>query len=155
MRKPFDGLVLNNVRFDDFVHVRSVNATIEHSLGIDRNGRAELALIKTSGLVGTNQLDAPLCQFDFEQPLQFPLAACIAAAAGMSRFALVHANENMLDEFGHGLKISAPNCWMLNLPTVVSLAACTSPAIRESHDQECGLHAGLPQTTFDPGQPFV
>src|SRR5262245_3548813 len=124
--QTFDGPVVNNVRFDDFVHVLGVNAAIEHSLGINRNRRAKFALVKTSGLVGTNQLDAPLCQFDFEQPLQFPFAAWIAAAAGMPGFALVHANENMLDEFGHDSKISVPTCSILNLAMVLSPAACAS-----------------------------
>src|SRR5262249_49171925 len=69
--QAFDGQVVHDVRLDDLVDVRGLNAAVEYALGIDRDGRTELALVEAAGLIGANQFDAPLGELNLEQALQF------------------------------------------------------------------------------------
>src|SRR5262245_54974801 len=57
--QAFDGQVVHDMRLDDFVEVRGLNAAVEYALGIDRDSRTELALVEAAGLVGAIRFDAP------------------------------------------------------------------------------------------------
>jgi len=55
IRKPqtFHGLASDDVRFDDLIDIRLGNVSVPDSLRVDDEIRAMLALIETSGLIGT------------------------------------------------------------------------------------------------------
>jgi hypothetical protein len=86
-----DGPVVHDMRLDYFIYVFRANAAVEHTFRIDRDGRSQLALIEAPRLIGVHQRNAALGEFDFEQPLQFPLTGWIAATSRMIRLALIHA----------------------------------------------------------------
>jgi hypothetical protein len=59
-------------------------------------------LIEAAGFIGADVFYSALRQLGFEEALEFALAGGVAAAARMAWFALVHADENVFVEFGHG-----------------------------------------------------
>jgi hypothetical protein len=67
--QAFDGLVIHDVRFDDFVDVFGPDSAVKNALRVDGDGGAELALIEAAGLIGANELDAALREFHFKEPL--------------------------------------------------------------------------------------
>jgi hypothetical protein len=99
--QPFHRLVSDDVRFDDFVDIFRFHSAIPHAFRIDDNVGAKFALVKASRLICANKLYAALLELHLEKPLQFPLPRRIATWPRMSRFSLIHANENVFREFRH------------------------------------------------------
>src|ERR1700747_3905922 len=95
---------MTNVGFNNFAHALGMDSAVEDAVGINSHGRSKLALIQAAGLVRSHQFQAALGQFDLEQTLQFTLSGGVAAPAGVARFALIHANEDVFFEFWHGLR---------------------------------------------------
>src|SRR5262249_60182607 len=148
--QAFDGQVVHDVRLDDFVDVRGLNAAVEYALGIDRDSRSELALVEAAGLVGATQFDAPLVVLNLEQALQFAATGRIAAAARVAGFALVHANEDVLGEFRHGGKIIALDGLWGNQGLWGGPTAPAGGGTRETRGRGCGRRAPPPPTHSCP-----
>jgi hypothetical protein len=92
-----------DVRFDDFVHVFGLDASVPDCIRVNHDRRAQLALIQATGFVGADAFQSALRQLGLEEALQFALACWIATAARVAFFPLVEADENMFVEFGHDL----------------------------------------------------
>jgi len=100
--QALDRLAADDVRFDDFIDIGFGNVPVPHSVGIDDQVRAVLALIETARLVCPYfALQAAFREFLFEQFLQLCLADGIAASPRIFRRALVAADENVSFELGH------------------------------------------------------
>jgi hypothetical protein len=96
----------DDVGFDDFVDVVGLDATVPDGFGVNDDRGAQLTLIEAAGFIGADVFYAALGQLGFEQALELALAGGVAATARMAWFALVHADENVLVEFRHGLSLT-------------------------------------------------
>jgi hypothetical protein len=101
--EALDRAAAYDVRFDNFVDVFRFDASVPDCLGVNHDRRAQLALIQATGFVGADIFQSALRQFGLEEALQFALACWIATAARVAFFPLIHANKNVLVEFGHDL----------------------------------------------------
>ncbi len=100
--ESFYRVAAEHVRFDDLVDVGFGDVSVPNSVGVDDEVGAVFALVEASGLVGADfALQSALGQFLFEELLQLGFGGGVAASAGMSRRALVSADENVSFEFGH------------------------------------------------------
>jgi hypothetical protein len=99
-------LTADDMRFNDFIHIFGMNASIPDGFRIDNDRGTEFALIEASRLIGTNVFDAARGQFSFEQALQLALTRGVAASARVARLTLIHTNENMSVEFWHGKSLA-------------------------------------------------
>lgn len=105
--QSFNRFTAEDMAIDDFLNIGSCHASIPHSVRIDHHIGAVLALVETSGLIGTNSmLQSAFCQLLFEDPLQLALAGGITAAARMSLRALINADKNMFVEFRHANNVA-------------------------------------------------
>jgi hypothetical protein len=101
--QALDGLVADDVGFDDFINVGFSDESVPDCVGIYHEVRAVLALVETASLVGPHPaLEAALRQFLLEEFLQPGLAVGIATPPRISRRALVATYENMFLKFRHG-----------------------------------------------------
>ena len=101
--EALDRPAVHDVGFDDFVDVFGLDASVPDCFGVDDHRRAQFALIEATGFVGADILQSALRQLGLEEALQFALAGGIAASARVACFALIHADKNVLVEFGHDL----------------------------------------------------
>ena len=100
--KAFYRSAAEDVRFDDLVDVGLGDVSVPDGVGVDDEVGAVFALVEASGLIGADfAFQAALGQFLFEEFLQFGFGGGIAASSGMSRRALVSADEDVFFEFGH------------------------------------------------------
>ncbi len=77
--QSLDRLVADNVRFDDFVDVADGHAAVPNPFWINDDCWTMFALIKAPGFVCAHKgFDVPLRQLQFEDAMQFTVAARIA-----------------------------------------------------------------------------
>ncbi len=98
--EALDGTVVEEVFGNDFVDVARVNVAVPDGFGIDDDDGTVLALVETSGLVGTDMmLEAGFLDGIFEG--RFKLFASLGKAAGTGgRFVtLVGTDEDVVVEF--------------------------------------------------------
>jgi hypothetical protein len=87
---------------DDPGDVLELDAAVPDALGVDDDGRAMLALVETTGVVGPDpSAEAGGFEFFFEGVAQRLVAVRVAATATMTGGALVAANEDVVAECGH------------------------------------------------------
>lgn len=100
--QPRDGNPVDDVRFDDFLHVRGGHAAIPNRFRINDNRRAVLALVQTSGFIGSDRsLQTSRGQFLFEVQLQASESVRIATSARIFRRSQIGADKNMLLKLRH------------------------------------------------------
>jgi len=125
--KPLDRLPANNVRLDNFLHIRFGNVPIPDRIRIHDDVRPMLALIEAAGLIRPYfALQPTLGELLLKQFLQLGLCLRIAASPRMPRRALVSTDEDMLFEFRHQATVAtrgtlaAPGCavpvWVSPIP---------------------------------------
>jgi hypothetical protein len=104
--QTLDGFAVHDVGFDDLVDIGGGDASVPDAIGIDDDGGSVLALVEASRHIGAHAFfETAQREFLLEEELQLGLARGIAAAARMSGFALIAANEEMLLELGHELNV--------------------------------------------------
>jgi len=64
--QPLDRMTVDNVRFDNFLHVLRPNSTVKNAVGINSHGRSKFTLIQASGLVRAHQFQSALRQLGLE-----------------------------------------------------------------------------------------
>lgn len=104
--QALDRLSVDDVGLDDLLDVCGSDAPVPDAIGINHHGWSVLALVEASGHIGPHPfLEASQSQLLFEEELQLGLARGIAAAARMSGFTRVAANEKVLLELGHEINV--------------------------------------------------
>jgi hypothetical protein len=105
-QQTLDRLPVQDVRFDDLLNVRRRYSPVPNTFRINDHRWSVLALVETSRHVGAHTfLEATQGELLFEEILQLSLTLGIAATAGMSRFPLIAADEEMLLELRHLLNL--------------------------------------------------
>jgi hypothetical protein len=100
--QAFDRLAADDVRLDNFIHVRFGDVPIPDRVGIDHDIRSMLALIETTGLIGAHAaFESTLGEFLLEQFLKAGFRGRVATPSGLARRALVSTDEDMFFEFWH------------------------------------------------------
>ena len=90
------------MRFDDLLDIGEGDPSIPDPIGIYHDGGPVFALIEAPRHVGSHALlESSQRELLLEKKLQLSLAGWIAAAARMSRLALVAADEQVFLELGH------------------------------------------------------
>ena len=64
--QALDGPIVQNVRFDDFVHIGRLHPAVENAVGINGDGWTQFALIEAPRFIGANQRDAALGKLELE-----------------------------------------------------------------------------------------
>jgi len=104
-----DWFAADDVCVDDFVYILGLDASIPDCFGVNHYSWSEFALVEAAGFIGADVFYSTLRQLGFEEALQFALRGGVATAAGMARFALIHADEDVFVELRHGYKF---NSWV-------------------------------------------
>jgi hypothetical protein len=100
--QAFHRTAMDEVLAHDFIHVFDSHKPIPDGLGIDHDGRPMLALIKTTSLVGADQmLESSLLYGVLECGFDLFAALGKAARAPRGLIALVGADEQMVLELWH------------------------------------------------------
>lgn len=88
---------------NDLGYILRSYAPVPDIVWVNDDGHTEFAGIQASGLLGTNLgFQARVRNLGFEGLKDFFSAFGLAAAAGMSRWALIHADENVMFQFFDG-----------------------------------------------------
>lgn len=105
--EPLNRVTVHDVRFDDLFDIVSGDSSIPNRIRIDDHSGPVLALIEATGHIGTHPLfESSQRELLLEEELQAGLARRIAAAARMSGFPLIAADEKVLLELGHGTQFT-------------------------------------------------
>src|ERR1700687_654357 len=100
--EAFDRFAAEDVGLNNLFDVGLGDVSIPDCVWIDDDIRTVFALIEAARLIGAYfPLQSSLGQFLLEQLLQPGLRLRITASAGMARWTLVSADENVLFELGH------------------------------------------------------
>src|SRR5579872_2295176 len=100
--QALDGLISNDVRIDDLIHICRRDATIPDCIRIHHHIGAMLALVQAARLISADcTLDSTLCQLDLEHALEFSIACRIATTARIACRPLVAAHKDMSLELRH------------------------------------------------------
>ena len=100
--QPLDGFAAENMGLNNLFDVGLGDVSVPNCVWINDDIRTVFALIEAARLIGADfTLQSALGQLLLKQFLQPGFRLRITASAGMARWTLVSADENVLFEFGH------------------------------------------------------
>jgi hypothetical protein len=101
--QALDGDAAEKVRLDDFIDIGEGNVAVPNGFGVDDDRGTVFALIEAPGFIGAyRQGNSRMGQAGLEGTVEAGGTSRVTAAARMSVRALIGANEDVLQKFGHG-----------------------------------------------------